>query len=105
MKGPAYFDTPERAERLQLLLHLLNNTPDVLYLRAPNGAGKTRFSQQVGDRAAQDYQVIWLMAGTGRALAEQFPLDAAAGEEGGDSEPDLLVESDVEKPPDRKSVV
>ena len=98
MKGPAYFDTPERAERLQLLLHLLNNAPEAIYLRAPSGAGKTRFSQQVGDRAAQDYQVIWLMAGTGRALAEQFPLDTGAGEEGADPEPDLLLESDSEKP-------
>ena len=36
-----YFDTPARAERLQLLLYLVRNAGEVIYLRAPSGAGAT----------------------------------------------------------------
>lgn len=43
----AYFDTPERAERLMLVAHLLRNADLVPYVRGPSGAGKTRFAEQL----------------------------------------------------------
>lgn len=42
-----YFDTPERAERLQLVAHLLRNADLVPYVRGPQGAGKTRFAERL----------------------------------------------------------
>jgi DamX protein len=62
----AYFDTPTRAERLQLLLYLVRNADDIIYLRAPAGAGKTRFARRLLDQLDQDIAHVWLSAGVDR---------------------------------------
>jgi DamX protein len=97
MRQAAYFDTPERAERVQLILHLLANTPDMLYLRAPNGAGKTRFAQHMAGHAEPEYQVFWVIGGTGQALAEQLPGELADLSED-ESDLSLPVEAGSDKP-------
>jgi len=76
-----YFETPERSERLQLIVHLLNNAEDVPYLRGSSGAGKTRFAAHLVDKAADDYVVVWLDAGRVEELR-----DAVAGELGLDAQ-------------------
>jgi len=75
-----YFDTPERAERLQLLIHLLNNAEDVPYLRAPPGAGKTRFAARLVEQVGDDFTLVWLNAGGGISLQQEL-----AGELGFDA--------------------
>ena len=57
-----YFDTPARAERLQLLLHLVRNAGEVLYLRAPTGSGKTRFAHQLLDILGDELAAVWVQA-------------------------------------------
>jgi septal ring-binding cell division protein DamX len=57
-----YFDTPARAERLQLLLHLVRNAGEVIYLRAPAGAGKTRFAQRLLDALGDHTATVWVRA-------------------------------------------
>ena len=57
-----YFDTPARAERLQLLLHLVRNAGEVIYLRAPAGAGKTRFAQRLLDALGDQTATVWVRA-------------------------------------------
>ncbi|HOP18339.1 MAG TPA: hypothetical protein PLX99_17145, partial [Gammaproteobacteria bacterium] len=75
-----YFDTPERAERLQLLLHLVRNAGEVIYLRAPSGAGKTAFAHRLLDEIADEMATVWLYAGqvddVPAAAADQLGLDA-----------------------------
>ncbi|MCB1819744.1 MAG: AAA family ATPase, partial [Gammaproteobacteria bacterium] len=75
-----YFDTPERAERLQLLLHLVRNAGEVIYLRAPSGAGKTAFAHRLLDEIADEMATVWLHAGqvddVPAAAADQLGLDA-----------------------------
>lgn len=57
-----YFDTPARAERLQLLLHLVRNAGEVIYLRGPAGAGKTRFVQRLFDILGDETSIVWVRA-------------------------------------------
>ncbi len=57
-----YFETPARAERLQLLLHLIRNTEQVIYLRAPAGAGKTLFVQRLLGMLGGDIATVWIQA-------------------------------------------
>lgn len=75
----SYFDTPERVERLQLVVHLLRNAEDVPYLRAPEGAGKTRFAQRLLEGVPQEFSIVWLNAQAGTsidaALYDQMGLD------------------------------
>ncbi|MGB5640511.1 MAG: ATP-binding protein, partial [Sedimenticolaceae bacterium] len=59
----AYFETPARAERLQLLFHLVRNASDVIYLRAPAGAGKTRFVRRLVDDLGEEMATVWIRAG------------------------------------------
>lgn len=74
-----YFDTPARAERLQLLQHLVRNADDVVYLRAPAGAGKTLFAQRLLERLGNEIAVVWLRAGLDEdvpgVVADQLGLD------------------------------
>ena len=97
MNETVYFDTQERAERLQLLTHLINNTRDILYLRGPHGAGKTRFGAQLADAIESDYAVIWLTAGAGVPLSDQLPSDQQAGVVD-DADLDLIVQAEPERP-------
>ena len=55
-----YFDTPARAERLQLLLYLVRNAGEVIYLRAPSGAGKTLFAQRLFDTLSDQVAAVWV---------------------------------------------
>jgi septal ring-binding cell division protein DamX len=55
-----YFDTPARAERLQLLLYLVRNAGEVIYLRAPAGAGKTLFAQRLFDTLSDQVAAVWV---------------------------------------------
>jgi len=75
-----YFDTPARAERLQLLLHLVRNAGEVVYLRGPAGAGKTRFANRMLEALGDDAAVVWLNAGIDQDLVgssiDQLGLDA-----------------------------
>ena len=57
-----YFDTPARAERLQLLLHLVRNAGEVIYLRGPAGAGKTRFIHRLFDIFGDETATVWVAA-------------------------------------------
>jgi len=74
-----YFETPERAERLQLVTHLLSNADEVPYLRGPSGSGKTRFAAHLVEKTDQDFVVVWLdaaRAGSVRdEMAAQLGLD------------------------------
>ncbi len=63
-----YLDTPARAERLQLLLHLVRNADDIVYLRAPAGAGKTRFARRLLDMLGPDIARAWFHAGVDQDL-------------------------------------
>lgn len=63
--GAGYFDTPARAERLQLLTHLLRNVDDIVYLRGPPGAGKTRLVQRLRAAFGQVYEIVEIDAGHG----------------------------------------
>ncbi len=67
-----YFDTPQRTERQQLLMHLVANAEEIPYLRAPQGAGKTRFARELAARLGDDYSVVWLVAGASLSLREQL---------------------------------
>lgn len=58
-----YFDTPDRAERLQLLLHLVRNADEVIYLRAPAGAGKTLFAERMLGILGDEMAVVRVSAG------------------------------------------
>ena len=64
-----YFDTPARAERLQLLQHLLRNAGEVIYLRAPAGAGKTRFAHRLLDILGADIVSVWIRSGIDTDIA------------------------------------
>jgi len=93
MTGNGYFETPERAERAQLLIHLINNAQDVIYLRGPRGAGKTRFMQQLLPTLEPDYEITW-QSGSGNASIESAPGEPSRRPLGsGDSELDLLIQS------------
>ncbi len=59
----SYFETPVRTERLQLLLHLVRNADEVIYLRAPSGAGKTLFAERLLDLLGDDMAVVRVGAG------------------------------------------
>ena len=76
----AYFETPERSERLQLIIHLLHNAEEVPYLRGPSGAGKTRFAAHLVDKTSDDFSVAWVNAGhvdeLRKTIAAEFGLDA-----------------------------
>jgi len=78
--APAYFDTPARSERLQLLLHLVRNVGEVIYLRAPAGAGKTRFAHKLLDILGTDMASVWIRGGedsdVAAAAADQLGLPA-----------------------------
>jgi len=67
-----YFDTPLRRERMQLLAHLIANVEATPYLRAPAGAGKTRFLSELRECLADEYQVVPLVAGGTFALRDQL---------------------------------
>lgn len=54
------FFTPERGQKLDLLLHLLRNGRKPILLRAPAGAGKTYLLTKLSDRLEQTGQVIRL---------------------------------------------
>ncbi len=59
----SYFETPARGERLQLLLHLVRNADEVIYLRAPSGAGKTLFAKRLLAVLGDDMAVVRVGAG------------------------------------------
>jgi len=64
-----YFDTPARAERLQLLQYLVRNAGDVIYLRAPAGAGKTRFARELLETLGNEMATVWVRGGQGEDVA------------------------------------
>lgn len=97
----SYFDTPARAERLQLLQHLLRNVGEVIYLRAPAGAGKTRFAHRLLDILGTDIASVWIRGGIDTDIASvaiaQLGLNAGQslnwpdGVLAGVGEKDLLI--------------
>jgi DamX protein len=60
----AYFDTPERAERLQLVAHVARNTDIVPYVRGPEGSGKSRFAERLAAIFRQEASLVFLAGGT-----------------------------------------
>jgi DamX protein len=65
----AYFETPEREERLLLVSHLLENARELVYLRGPAGAGKTSFARRLMARLADGFNFVWLDAAQEQDLA------------------------------------
>lgn len=63
-RSQAYFDTPERAERLQLVAHLIRNAEAIPYIRGPKGAGKTRFADHLAAVLRQEFTVAQLGGAT-----------------------------------------
>lgn len=47
---------------MQLLLHLVRNAGEVVYLRAPEGAGKTLFAQRLFDALGDLMATVWVRA-------------------------------------------
>ena len=87
-----YFDTRARAERLQLVRHLVRNANEAIYLRGPKGAGKTRFTRRLLESFDDETAVVWLDAavedmpgtvahelGLPQAAALQWPTGTLAG--------------------------
>ena len=87
-----YFDTRARAERLQLVRHLVRNANETIYLRGPKGAGKTRFTRRLLESFDDETAVVWLDAavedmpgtvahelGLPQAAALQWPTGTLAG--------------------------
>lgn len=66
--GSRYFDTPARVERAQLVQHLARNADEIVYLRAPAGAGKTRLARLLVDRLGDEVVSVWVDAGIGHEL-------------------------------------
>jgi septal ring-binding cell division protein DamX len=64
-----FFETPARTERLQLLLHLIRNTGPAIYLRGPDGAGKTRFGRRLIEEIGDEFGTAVLDAATQTDLA------------------------------------
>ena len=95
--SPVYFDTPERAERLQLIIHLLNNAEDVAYLRAAPEAGKTRFAAHLAEQMADDYSIVWMNAegldSVPQAVSSEMGLDLSL-----DGWPSSVFEAAGDKP-------
>ncbi len=98
MTGSVYFETPERAERAQLLVHLINNAETVLYLRGPRGAGKTRFMQQLLATLEPDYEITWQSGADGASIESAPSAPSQRPLVSGDSELDLLIQSQVDRP-------
>jgi len=75
-----YFDTPARAERLQLLQHLVRNAGEVIYLRAATGAGKTLFGHRLLDTLGADIAGVWVRGGVDAdipaVVADQLGMQA-----------------------------
>lgn len=95
MAETPYFDTAERSERAQLLVHLIHNTPEFIYLRGPHGAGKTRFVQQLVEQLESEYDVLWYELEQGGAIQDLLPGGALpAGPEG---ELDLISQPDLDR--------
>jgi septal ring-binding cell division protein DamX len=59
-KPPPLLDPPQWAERRQLISHLLHNADGLVYLRAPTGAGKTRFLATLLEHLSEEFQVAIL---------------------------------------------
>lgn len=57
-----FFETPARSERLQLLLHLMRNAGPAVYLRGPDGAGKTRFARRLAEALEGEIECVTLDA-------------------------------------------
>ncbi len=87
-----YFDTLARAERLQLVRHLVRNANEAIYLRGPTGAGKTRFARRLVESFDDEVAVVWLDGaaedmptavahelGLPQAAALQWPTGTLAG--------------------------
>lgn len=55
-----YFATPELTQRLNLILHLLRNSDQLLMIMADQGHGKTLFLQQVIAQARDNWKLITL---------------------------------------------
>lgn len=71
----AYFDTPERAERLQLVAHVIRNTEATPYVRGPEGAGKSRFAERLAAIFRQETTLVSI-AGTAVSDVPQAVCDA-----------------------------
>lgn len=84
--APAYFETPERAERAALVVHLLHNTDHVAWIRGPRGAGKSRLVPVLEQALAGLAPVIVV---NGQRLVD---VEAAAGPVDGDIKPILIVD-------------
>lgn len=95
-----YFETPQRTERLQLLMHLVSNAIEIPYLRAPQGTGKTRFAKELAARLKNDYTVVWLVAGANQPLREQLinELGLTTGD-------DNWLANAIEQSPDRPLLI
>lgn len=98
MTESAYFETPERAERAQLLIHLINNAQDVIYLRGPRGAGKTRFMRQLLPSLEPDYEINWRSGAGGSSIESASSMPTQRPLAGGDAELDLLIQAQMERP-------
>ncbi|HIL92789.1 MAG TPA: DamX-like protein [Cycloclasticus sp.] len=60
-KGGVFF-TPERQQRLDLILHLMPNTRQVILLRGPEESGKSFFIRQFKEQVNSNYRVCSVSA-------------------------------------------
>jgi hypothetical protein len=86
-----YFDTPERSERLQLVSHLLRNVDDIVYLRGPDGAGKTTFAQRLLGELDAGFVIAWVDAGATRDLVESVNRQVGVAVDAASPWPDSLL--------------
>jgi hypothetical protein len=86
-----YFDTPARAERLQLLLHLVRNAGEVIYLRGPAGTGKTRFVHRLFDILGDETATVWVHASSDSDVSAVVVDELGLAPEDGSPWPDAVL--------------
>jgi len=79
--NPGYYLTPDLSQRLDLISHLLANTPLVPFVQAAEGCGKSRLIQHLADTLAERYTPFLIEGESGiskKALRSQLSETSGA---------------------------
>jgi len=79
--NPGYYLTPDLSQRLDLISHLLANTPLVPFVQAAEGCGKSRLIQHLADILAEHYTPFLIEGESGiskKALRSQLSETSGA---------------------------